>query len=140
MEATHSHVSQVSHWSPDQALGVSVLWFVFTVPKTSISVYFLVPGSFRRPSGTEVKGFEPPRPLRKPSGIILHPPLVYSPISYFLFLDFYIYISGGSRISRRGRRPRTGGGVDSRGSYVSKILCVKMKESGPLGACTGHAP
>ena len=26
------------------------------------------------------------------------------------------------------------GGVDSQGSYVSKILCVKMKESGPLGA------
>ena len=27
--------------------------------------------------------------------------------------------------------------MDSRGSYVSKILYVKMKESGPLG---GHAP
>ena len=26
-----------------------------------------------------------------------------------------------------------GGGVDSRGSYVSKILYVKMKELGPLG-------
>ena len=32
------------------------------------------------------------------------------------------------------------GGVDSRGSYVLEILCVKMKESGPLGACAGHAP
>ena len=29
-----------------------------------------------------------------------------------------------------------GEGVDSRGSYVSKILYVKMKESGPLvGVC-----
>ena len=38
--------------------------------------------------------------------------------------------SGGSMISRRG-------GVDSRGSYVSKILYVETKESGPLG---GRAP
>ena len=30
------------------------------------------------------------------------------------------------------------GGADSRGSYVSKILCVETKESGPLGA--GHSP
>ena len=29
------------------------------------------------------------------------------------------------------------GGVDSRGGNVSKILCVKMKETGPLG---GRAP
>ena len=29
--------------------------------------------------------------------------------------------------------PVGGGGVDSRGSYVSKILYVKTKESGPLG-------
>ena len=28
-----------------------------------------------------------------------------------------------------------GGGVDSRDSYVSKILYVEMKESGPLGGC-----
>ena len=35
------------------------------------------------------------------------------------------------------RRPRRGGGVDSRGGYVSKILYVKTKESGPLG---GRAP
>ena len=34
-----------------------------------------------------------------------------------------------------------GGGVDSRGSYVSKILYVKMKELGPLGgARAGRAP
>ena len=34
-----------------------------------------------------------------------------------------------------------GGGVDSRGGYVSKILYVKMKELGSLGgARTGHAP
>ena len=38
-----------------------------------------------------------------------------------------LHTSGGSRISRRG------GGVDSRGSYISKILYVKAKESGPLG-------
>ena len=35
-----------------------------------------------------------------------------------------------------GHRPRRGG-VDSRGSYVLKILYVKTKESGPLGE---HAP
>ena len=29
--------------------------------------------------------------------------------------------------------PVRGGGVDSRGGYVSKILYVKMKEFGPLG-------
>ena len=38
----------------------------------------------------------------------------------------YSLCSAGSRISRRG-------GVDSRGGYLSKILYVKMKESGPLG-------
>ena len=32
------------------------------------------------------------------------------------------------------------GGVDSRVSYVLKILYVKMKESGPLGACAGYTP
>ena len=42
-------------------------------------------------------------------------------------------ISGGSRISRRGGVDLVGGGVDSRGSYVSKILYVKTKESGPVG-------
>ena len=34
--------------------------------------------------------------------------------------------------------------MDSRGGYVSKILCVKTKEFGPLGggegACAGHVP
>ena len=34
-----------------------------------------------------------------------------------------------------------GGGVDSRGGYVSKILYVKTKELGPLGgARAGRAP
>ena len=34
-----------------------------------------------------------------------------------------------------------GGGVDSQGGYVSKILSVKMKELGPLGgARAGRAP
>ena len=49
-----------------------------------------------------------------------------------------IYFSGGSRISRRGGVDLVGGGVDSRGGYVSKILYVKTKELGPLGG--GHAP
>ena len=32
-------------------------------------------------------------------------------------------------------------GVDSQGSYISKILYVKTKEFGPLGgACARHAP
>ena len=35
-----------------------------------------------------------------------------------------------------------GGGVDTRGVYISKILYVKMKELGPLGgdAGIGRAP
>ena len=36
-----------------------------------------------------------------------------------------------------GRGPRRGGAVDPRGGYVSKILHVKTKESGPVG---GRAP
>ena len=52
-----------------------------------------------------------------------------------------IKVSGGSRISRRGGVDLVGGGVDSRGGYVSKILYVKMKELGPLGgARAGRAP
>ena len=48
-----------------------------------------------------------------------------------------ILTSGGSRISRRGGVDLVGAVVDSRGGYVSKILYVKTKESGPLG---GRAP
>ena len=33
-----------------------------------------------------------------------------------------------------------GGGVDSRGGYVSKILYVKMKELGPLGGARAGRP
>ena len=33
-----------------------------------------------------------------------------------------------------------GGGVDSRGSYVLKILYVKTKELGPLGGRAPGAP
>ena len=36
--------------------------------------------------------------------------------------------------------PVGGGGADPRGGYVSKILYVATKESGPLGACAEHAP
>ena len=45
----------------------------------------------------------------------------------------YCLSSGRSRISRRWGVDLVGGGVDSRGSYVSKILYVKTKELGPLG-------
>ena len=38
-----------------------------------------------------------------------------------------------------GRGPRMGG-VDSRGGYVSKILYVETKESGPLGARAPGTP
>ena len=38
-----------------------------------------------------------------------------------------------------GRGPRKGG-MDSQGGYVSKILYVETKESGPLGACAWHTP
>ena len=49
--------------------------------------------------------------------------------------------SGGSRISRRGDVDLVGGGVDPRGGYVSKILHVKTKESGPEGGGrAGRAP
>ena len=48
--------------------------------------------------------------------------------------------SGGSRISRRGGVDLVGGGVDSRGGYVSKILYVKTKELGPLGGRAPGAP
>ena len=33
-----------------------------------------------------------------------------------------------------------GGGVDYRGSYISKILYVKTKELGPLGGLAPGAP
>ena len=49
-------------------------------------------------------------------------------------------IKGQWWISRRGDVELVGGGMDSRGSYVLKILYVKTKESGPLGGGTGHAP
>ena len=50
------------------------------------------------------------------------------------YMDYFTWISvAGSRISRRGGRGPSRGGVDSQGGYVSKILCVKTKKSGPLG-------
>ena len=56
--------------------------------------------------------------------------------------DFYIIVSGGSRISRRGGGvDLVRGAVDPRSGYVSKILHVKTKESGPVGgARAGRAP
>ena len=55
--------------------------------------------------------------------------------------DLLCLSSGGSRISRREGVDLVGGGVDSRGGYLSKILYVETKESGLLeGACAGHAP
>ena len=53
----------------------------------------------------------------------------------------FISCSGGSRISRRGGVDLIGGAMDPQGGYVSKILHVKMKESGPVGgARAGRAP
>ena len=53
----------------------------------------------------------------------------------------YELFSGRSRISRRGGVDLLGGGVDSRGGYVSKIFYVKTKELGPLGGARArHAP
>ena len=54
----------------------------------------------------------------------------------FLIFIVIIVLSGGSRISHRGDVDLIGGAVDLRGGYVSKMLHVKMKESGPVG---GHA-
>ena len=51
-----------------------------------------------------------------------------------------IYYSGGSRISHRGGMDLVRGAVDPRGGYVSKILHVKMKESGPMGGCVLGVP
>ena len=56
----------------------------------------------------------------------------------FLMLTLSLTLtSGGSRISHRGGCGPRRGAVDLRGSYVSKILHVKTKESGPVG---GGAP
>ena len=59
--------------------------------------------------------------------------LIHTHFSHILCELSGLQCSGGSRISRRrGRQPRRGG-ANSRGGYVSKILYVKTKESGPLG-------
>ena len=39
-----------------------------------------------------------------------------------------------------GHQPRRGGGADSQGGYVSKILYVETKESGPLGGMRWACP
>ena len=73
---------------------------------------------------------------------------VYNPNPYFVtvkwqrlinILNLVMLHSGGSRISRRGRPPGSGG-ADSWGGYVSKNLYVEMKESGPLGGAAGGIP
>ena len=56
--------------------------------------------------------------------------------SFVLKFNWYLqkdYSSGGSRISRRGGVDLVRGAVDPRGGYISKILHVKTKESGPIG-------
>ena len=57
-------------------------------------------------------------------------------------MDDTLYLdSGGSRISHRGSVDLVGGGgMESRGGYVSKILYVKTKESGPLEGAPGTPP
>ena len=66
----------------------------------------------------------------------------YTAIYEFLCEKCSVHNSGGSRISRRGGgMDLIRGAVDPRGSYVSKILHVKTKESGPVGgARAGRAP
>ena len=54
--------------------------------------------------------------------------------------DLSTCYSGGSRISRRGGVDLVGRGVDFPGGYVSKILYVKTKESGPLGGVRRARP
>ena len=68
-------------------------------------------------------------------------------IIYFIFYFFKVIVcinltplSGGSRISRRGGVDLVGGPVDPRGGYVSKILYVKTKESGPVGGARRARP
>ena len=59
---------------------------------------------------------------------------------HLIFLFGTRWYSGWSRVSRRGGVDLVGGGVDSRGGYVLKILYVKTKELGPLGGRTWCAP
>ena len=49
-------------------------------------------------------------------------------------------VSGRSRISHRGGVDLIRGAVDPWGTYISKILHVKTKESGPIGGCTPGMP
>ena len=46
----------------------------------------------------------------------------------------------GGRGPRRGDVDLVGGGRGSRGGYVTEILCVKTKESGPLGGVLRARP
>ena len=61
-------------------------------------------------------------------------------IGLLLTVYFSLYIPIGLYKCVLSHGPRKGG-VDPRGGYVTKILYVKTKESGPIGgACAGHAP
>ena len=53
--------------------------------------------------------------------------------------SLWTILSSGSRISYGGCRPRRGD-ANSQGGYVLKNVYVKMKESGPVGVCTGGTP
>ena len=75
-------------------------------------------------------------------------------IFYYFYIDAilkYLHdVSGGSRISRRrgedlvwgggGGGGGGEGGAKSQGSYISKNLYVKTKESGPLGGARRQRP
>ena len=78
-------------------------------------------------------GFDPRRMVVKKTS--------YLCISFVISFIYFLSCTTGISVADPGfpvggRGPRRGG-VDSRGSYVSKNLYVKMRESGPLG---GRAP
>ena len=63
------------------------------------------------------------------------------PCSLKTELSILVVLSGRSRISHRGGVDLIGGAMDPQGGYISKILHVKMKESGPMGGmCQVHPP
>ena len=71
--------------------------------------------------------------------VILYFVYISRVMQYFYFCIHFFYVRVQFQVIEMNL---VGGGVDSWDSYVSKILYVKTKESGPfgVGACTGHAP